>query len=226
MNKSLLITGTNTEVGKTILTTCLASYWQTYRHHENIAVMKLIQTGYGDREFYEQLFGDKSTIEIVNPLHFEAPLAPPVAAAKEGKEVNLEIVWRCLSQLQQKKDFVLIEALGGLGSPVTWELTVGDLARDWRLPTVLVVPVRLGAISEAVVNSFFARQSKINLRGIILSCIKSDSESFLEEWAPIDLLQSLTNVPVLGVLPYLHDTKDISKFAQIASHLDIEKLIC
>lgn len=225
MKKTLLITGTNTDVGKTVLTTCLASYWQTYRFSQTLALMKLIQTGYGDRELYHELFDKNSSLEIVNPLHFQAPLAPPLAAAQEGKEVDLGLVWRSLSQLQQNKDFVLIEALGGLGSPVTWELTVADLARDWRLPTVLVVPVRLGAISEAVVNSFFAQQSKINILGIVLSCVNRDSESNLAQWTPIDLLQSLTNVPVLGVLPHLGEGLDISKFAEVASNLNIEKLI-
>lgn len=225
MNNTLLITGTNTSVGKTVLTTSLAAYWQAYRSKKTLTLMKLIQTGYGDLELYEQLFSATEGINILNPLHFDAPLAPPIAAAKQGSEVLLEIVWRELVRSQQQSDFVLVEALGGLGSPVTYELTVADLATYWRLPTVLVVPVRLGGISEAVVNSAFARQSKINLRGIILSCVNPDSETNLEDLTPIDLLQSLTNIPVLGVLPYLPHPEDLSKLVQIASNLEIEKLI-
>jgi len=225
LNNTLLITGTNTSVGKTVLTTSLAAYWQAYRSKKTLTLMKLIQTGYGDLELYEQLFSATEGINILNPLHFDAPLAPPIAAAKQGSEVLLEIVWRELVRSQQQSDFVLVEALGGLGSPVTYELTVADLATYWRLPTVLVVPVRLGGISEAVVNSAFARQSKINLRGIILSCVNPDSETNLEDLTPIDLLQSLTNIPVLGVLPYLPHPADLSKLVQIASNLEIEKLI-
>lgn len=225
MSHTLLIAGTNTSVGKTVFTSCLAAYWQSYRLPQTLTLIKLIQTGYGDVELYRQLFGQTSQINILNPLHFDAPFAPPIAAAKQGREVPLELVWQDVVRSQQQSDFVLIEALGGLGSPVTNELTVADLASYWRLPTVLVVPVRLGGIAEAVVNIAFARQNKINLRGIILSCVNPDSETNLEDLTPIYLVESLTNTPVLGVLPYLAETNNISKLVHIASNLEIEKLI-
>ena len=219
--KALLIAGTDTDVGKTILTTALAAYWQTYRS-KSLGLMKLIQTGVGDRETYTQLFEGNPAIEIRVPLQFDAPVAPPIAAAKENRTVDLAIVWQTFKALQP---WVLVEALGGLGSPITDELTVADLARDWRLKTVLVVPVKLGAISAAVANVALARQAGVDLQGIVLSCTQPHSESKLADWTPIELIQSLTNVPVLGILPYLSDRTDLDKLAQIASGLDLEVLL-
>ncbi|MGL5058815.1 MAG: dethiobiotin synthase, partial [Microcoleus sp.] len=167
---SLLITGTDTDAGKTVLTSALAAYWQMYFPDRTLAIMKPLQTGTGDRELYTRLFALEQTPEELNPLHFNAPLAPPIAAEREGKRIELDKVWTALQSLRQRKDFVLVEALGGLGSPVTWELTVADLARDWRLSGVLVVPVKLGAIGQAVANVALARQTNVNLRGIVLNC--------------------------------------------------------
>lgn len=229
---NLLISGTDTDVGKTVLTTTLAAYWlcglntpNPDRNSRSLAILKPIQTGPGDRELYHRLFPFNQTLEEVNPIYFPAPLAPPLAAEQAGQQIELGRVWQTYQSLQQRYDLVLIEALGGLGSPMTHELTVADLARDWRLPVVLVVPVKLGAIAQAVANVALARQSRIHLKGIVLNCVQPRSTEEIANWTPKDLIESLTNVPVLGVLPYLNDPTDLSKLAQVASDLDLEQLL-
>lgn len=221
--KSLLIAGTDTNAGKTVLTTGLFAYLQKYYPNQKVGLFKPLQTGEGDRELYSKLFSLNQS--EITALHFGAPLAPPIAAEKEGKEIDLKIVWQAFANLQQQKDFILVEALGGLGSPITYELTVADLARDWGLPTVLVVPVKLGCIAQVVANVALAQQSKVKLKGIVLNCVQPISESEIEELAPIRLIQSLTNVPVLGIMPYLADAQDVEKLAQVAGNLELERLI-
>lgn len=221
---SLLITGTDTETGKTVITCALAAYWQKFVSAK-IGIMKPIQAGVGDRELYAQLFALDQSIDQINPLYFDAPLAPPIAAAKEGRIVDLGLVWQKLQQLQAARDWVLVEALGGLGSPVTYEFTVADLAAEWRLPTVLVVPVKLGAISQAVANVALARLTGVALKAIILNCIQPMSEEQIGDLTPINLIQSLTNVPVIGCLPYLDNPRELDKLAQAAANLDLERLM-
>ncbi len=222
---ALLITATDTDAGKTVLTTALAAYWQTYCPTRSWATIKPIQSGTGDAQLYAQLFSLNQSPEEINPVYFHAPLAPPIAAEREGVTVDLGRAWQTFSALQQQRDLVLVEALGGLGSPVTYELTVADLARDWGLPTVLVVPIKLGAIAQAVANVALARQYHVHLQGIILNCIQPYSEQEIADWAPSRLIQSLTNVPVLGCLPHLVDPTDLSKLAQIASDWELEQLL-
>jgi dethiobiotin synthetase len=222
---SLLITGTDTDAGKTVLTSALAAYWQMYFPDRTLAIMKLLQTGTGDREFYTRLFALDQTPDELNPLHFNAPLAPPIAAEREGRNIDLARVWTALQSLKDRKDFVLVEALGGLGSPVTWELTVADIARDWRMPGVLVVPVKLGAIGQVVANVALARQTGVNLRGIVLNCVQERSTQEIADWTPIELIKSLTQMPVLGILPHLDDPTDLTQLAKIASELDLERLL-
>ena len=221
---TLLITGTDTDAGKTVVTAAIAAYWQKYYPQRSLGIMKPIQSGVGDRELYQTLFNLEQSPEEITPMYFQAPLAPPIAAAKENRQVDLAIVWRTLLALQKQRDFVLVESLGGLGSPITDELTVADLAGEWRLPTILVVCVRLGAIAQAVANVALARQAKINLRGIILNCTQPRTESEIADLTPPDLIQSLTNIPVLGCVPYLENPRDLAKLAQVAADLDWELL--
>ena len=224
-HNTLLITGTDTEIGKTVLTTALIAYWQTYCASHRLGVMKPIQSGEGDRERYTQLFQLNQSLAEINPLYFQAPLAPPVAAEIEDRAVDLGEVWSAFLNLQKQRDFILIEALGGLGSPITHELIVADLARDWQLPTVLVVPVKLGAIAQAVANVALAEKMGVNLKGIILNCLQPVSDIEQQNLAPIDLIQSLTQTPVLGIIPHIDNLDDITGLAKIAANLELEKII-
>ena len=222
---ALLIAGSDTETGKTVVTTALAAYWQAYNALQSLGLMKPIQAGVGDREHYHQLFDLDQSIEQTTPLFFEAPIAPPLAAEKEGRQVDLAIAWRTYHQLAQTRNWFLIESLGGLGSPVTYELTVADLAAAWRLPVVLVTPVKLGAIAQIVANVALARQAGVQLKGIILNCVQPRSEAEIADWTPVALIQSLTQIPILGVIPHLSEPTDLSKLVQVASNLDLERLL-
>lgn len=225
MSKTLFITGTDTNAGKTVLTSALAAYWQRYYANQKLGIMKPLQSGEGDRELYLKLFDLPQTAEELNPLYFSAPLAPPLAADLENRPVELEKVWPVLVGLQKRCDLLLVEALGGLGSPVTHELTVADIARDWGLTAVLVVPVRLGAISQAVANVALARQTKMQLRGIVLNCSEPRTQEEIDKWTPAYMIEELTGMPVLGCLPFLEDATDKDKLIEVASKLDLEKMM-
>lgn len=228
---ALLIAGTDTDVGKTFVTIALAVYWQKYRLYQDhevqnfLSIFKLMQTGLGDVELYSRLFGNTAGIEVVTPLRFDAPLAPPIAAAKEGRVIELGKVWQDFTVAQEKSDLVLFESLGGLGSPVTDELTVGNIAADWRLPTVLVVPVKLGAIAHVVANVSLARNLKIDLKGIILNCYQPEAVGRIDDLTPIGMIQSLTQVPVIGTLPYAKDWENSDRIAQIVANWDLELIL-
>jgi dethiobiotin synthetase len=223
-NNALLIAGTDTEVGKTVFTSALVAYWQRYLSSRSLGIMKPIQSGYGDRERYATLFEGQQSLEEITPLYFQEPLAPPIAAAKEGKTIDLGLAWQTFSSLTKQKDWVLVEALGGLGSPITDELTVADLARDWHLPTVLVAPVRLGSVGHIVANVALARQMQVSLKGIVLNCVTPESQEAIENLAPVELIQFLTQVPILGHIPYCTDLENLEAVISAISNLKLEIL--
>jgi dethiobiotin synthetase len=230
---TLLITSTDTEVGKTFTTCALAAYYQVHFPGKKLGIMKLIQCGsgdsspgtFGDRELYANLFNlDQSPSEL-NPLYFAAPLAPPLAAARVGQSIDLATAWQSLQNLQQRCDLVLIEGLGGLGSPVTAELTLADIAHAWRLPILLVVPVKLGSIGQAVANVALASHTGVDLRGIVLNCVQSVTDQDIADFAPADLIVNLTRKPVLGCLPYLEAAHSIENLAKAAASLEWEVML-
>lgn len=222
---TLLVAGTDVGVGKTTVTAALAAYWQTYYAGRSLGIFKPVQAGGGDRDLYSRLFSLNQSADEINPIHFETAIAPPIAAVRENHPVSLDAIWKIFENLARHRDWVLIEGFGGLGSPLTAESTVADLAWDWRLPCVLVVPVRLGSIGQAVAYTALARQAHIHLKGIILNCLQPVSDEHSEEWAPSELIQTLTGVPVLGTFPYLSDPTNFTKLAQVAAQLDLERLL-
>ena len=222
---SLLIAATDTDCGKTVLTSALAAYWQRYCQPHRLGILKPVQAGVGDREHYLRLFDLDQSITEINPLFYEAPLAPPIAAALQNLSIELAIAWQMLQQLQTQRDWVLVEGLGGLGSPVTDEITVADLAASWRLPVVLVVPVKLGAIANAVANVALARQTKLNFKGIVLNCTTPVTPEALTQLAPVDLIERLTQTKVLGILPYLEHPNDLDQLANATREIALEALM-
>jgi dethiobiotin synthetase len=221
---ALLIAGTDTEVGKTVVTSSLLAYWRTYFPQQSIGVLKPVQSGPGDREFYQQVFFPELSLEAINPQYFAAPLAPPLAADLEQKTVDLALVWQTLESMTRQHDQVLIEAAGGLGSPVTHNMTVADLAAAWHLPVVLVVPVKLGCIAQTVANVALARQQNLDLRGLVLNCQQSLTPEQICQWAPVDLMTQLTQTPVLGIIPWIEQLRSVDTLAAAAASLELELL--
>jgi dethiobiotin synthetase len=213
-------------VGKTILTASLAAYWLTYsdRPREELGIYKPLQSGLGDREYYAQVLPLSQSLSEITPLYFETPIAPAIAAVKEDKPIDLGLIWRQFQHLTSQKKCLLVEAMGGLGSPITDEYIVADLARDWALATILVVPVRLGAISQAIANVALAREQKVKIKGIVLSCSQPMSDQDISELAPPEMISRLTCLPVMGILPHIDNLEDISQLAKAASALDIEQI--
>jgi dethiobiotin synthetase len=227
---ALLVASTAPQVGKTVLVTALTTYWQTYRSDRALGVMKPIETAGGDAAggrrdslHYQQLVNQ--SLDSISPIVLDSPLEPLIAAERQGQRIRLETVWQAFSHLSQTCEFVLLEAVGSLGSPVTRETTMADLAWDWRLPTVLVVPVQPGAIAQAVAHVALAKQARVNLRGIVLNCLQPRTPQAIADFAAPDLLRSLTQKPILGCIPHLSDPDDLAKLGQVAANLEVERLI-
>jgi dethiobiotin synthase (EC 6.3.3.3) len=158
--------------------------------------------------------------EEITPIFLSAPLAPPISAEKEKGQIDLSYIWHKYQQLVSEYDLVLVETLGGLGSPLTYEYLVADLARDWQVPTVLVGAVRLGGIAQIVANVALARSLHIPLKGIVLNCISPESRESLADLTPPALIENLTNVPVWGILPHISDIYSTQQLSQSAQALD------
>ncbi|MGG6296973.1 dethiobiotin synthase [Leptolyngbya sp. AN02str] len=222
---ALLIAGTDAAVGKTVVATALAAYWQTYCAGRSLGIYKPIDTDGRDRDHYLRLFALNQSPQELSPVCTKTTGDQLPMGDRTTPTIPLDLLWQQFEALTQQRDWVLLEGLGGLGTPITHETILADLAWDWRVPTLLVVPVTTGTVGQAVAHVALARQCRLHLKGLILNCTQPCTLQQLEEWAPTALIQSLTGVPVLGTVPFLADPTNPNRLAQVASELMLERIL-
>ena len=153
----LFITGTDTEVGKTYVAALIAGALRKQGHV--VGVYKPVASGCrlrrarlvsDDAETLWKAAGRPGDLSKVCPQMFRAPLAPHLAAAKEGRRVDPKELRAGARYWQARSEIVLVEGAGGLMSPLTDDEYNADLAYDLGYSLVIVVPNRLGAINQAL----------------------------------------------------------------------------
>jgi dethiobiotin synthase len=142
------VTGTDTGVGKTVLTALLAR--QLRRAGVRVAALKpLCSGGRGDARLLRAALGGTPTLDEINLWHFRAPLAPALAARREGKRVRLAQGVAHVRRVRKRFDVVLVEGAGGLLSPLGEGFSSRELMVALRATPVIVCPNRLGAVNQA-----------------------------------------------------------------------------
>ncbi len=174
----LFITGTNTEVGKTHVAAMIAR--QLSQNGVTVGVYKPVASGCrsedgmlvsDDAELLWEAAGRPATLEDVCPQRFELPVAPPVAARAEGRQIDLELMRNGLRFWQERFEAVIVEGAGGLLSPLAEGLSNADLAADLGLPLVVVAANQLGVINTTlqtlVTASAYPRP--LSIAGVVLN---------------------------------------------------------
>ncbi|MEM8604510.1 MAG: AAA family ATPase [Cyanobacteria bacterium P01_H01_bin.121] len=159
---------------------------------------------------YVQRYGDRQSLSVMKLTH----------------GLDLAQTWQDYSRRRETHDWVILETSESLGSPLAPDTTIADLAWDWRLPVILVVPVEPGGIGQAVAYAALARQTRCHLKGIILTCPCREAEICLSEWMPAEQLQQLTQVPYLGSLPHLASLEEQPEaLSKLAANLVLERFM-
>jgi dethiobiotin synthetase len=115
--------------------------------------------------------GSPGTLEEVCPQAFEAPLAPHLAAAAEGRRLDAVLLRRGLEAWIERSDVVLVEGAGGLMSPLGEDEYVADLAYDFGFPLLVVAPNALGTINHVLETLITAATFRdgLEVAGIVLN---------------------------------------------------------
>lgn len=143
----LFVTGTDTGVGKTVLTVLLACHLRATGLR--VAAFKPVCSGgRDDARRLRAALGGTLTLDEINPWHFRAPLAPLLAARREGKRVRLAEVVAHVRELRRHCDVLLVESAGGLLSPLGEGFDSRDLILSLRATPVVVGANRLGAVNQ------------------------------------------------------------------------------
>ena len=175
MARLLFITGTDTGVGKTVLTALLVRFLRG-RGMNAAALKPVCSGGRGDaREFFAAIDGALALDEI-NPWHFRAPVAPLLAARRERKHIHLPEVLAHVRAVLKKFDVLLVEGAGGLLSPLGENFDSGDLIAALGAAPLIVAPNRLGAVNHVLLTlEALPRSAAARARVVMMSPPKRDA---------------------------------------------------
>ncbi len=151
MKKIIFITGTDTNAGKTVLTTLLAQFLRAKKIR--VAALKPICSG-GRDDAWKIFFALDGALALdeINPWHFRAPIAPLLAARREKRSVKRAQVLAHIRRVQKSFAVTLVEGAGGLLSPLGENFDSQDLIVALRAAPVIVAPNRLGVVNQVLLT--------------------------------------------------------------------------
>lgn len=226
MGTGLFITGTDTGVGKTLVTCGLAALFRESGY--KVGVMKPAETGCEERDgrlfpqdaFYlKEASGCEAPLEKICPYRLKEPLAPSVAAAKEGIRIDVSLLEQIYNEISRKHDITLVEGAGGLLVPLLPHYTYTDLAKLLKIPLLVVAANRLGVINHLLLTLEHASCRGLQVLGYVFN--RLEAQPSLAADTNRQAVLSLTAVPCLGEIPYIEDLE--SKRSSLADMFE-EKL--
>lgn len=173
--KSLFVTGTDTDVGKTCVS---ASIVKNLRDMDiDVGVMKPFASGHKknsnslpqDVEILMKYSGSQDPIDLVNPYFFEIPTSPYDAAKILVQKINLQKVIDAYNKLLSSHDLVIVEGIGGLMTPITQNYFVSNLISELDIDTIIVMGSKLGTVNHTLLTYEHCKQMHLKLKGFVIN---------------------------------------------------------
>lgn len=196
----LVVSGTGTDIGKTIAVAALAAAARAAGMR--VGVCKPAQTGVadgepGDLDTVTALVGDLPTRE---PVRYREPLAPETAARRASMpDLTLADVRAAVAELGADCDLVIVEGAGGILVRLAPDLTIIDVARDLGAPVVVVTDPGLGTLNHTELTVRELERADVAVVGLVIGSWPSDPD--LAMMCNRDDLERLTGTRIVGVLP-------------------------
>jgi dethiobiotin synthase len=205
-----LITGTDTGVGKTFVTTGLI------RFNRSIGIdcvgMKPICTGDMQDVFEIAAASGTGTPEhLLNPVWFRTPVAPYTAAIIEDRMIDLFAIRSAFEVLSKKHAAILVEGAGGIAVPIQREYDFRDMAKDLDLHIVLVAANRLGVLNHTRLTLEAIQSAGLTCALVLLNSMATDAD--FSQSTNFSVLEDLLQVPVMTI------ERDQTEFGRIAGKL-------
>lgn len=199
MNRAYFLTGTDTEVGKT-LAACALLHAAAAQGMRTLGMKPVAAGGSEDVDALIAASSVAAPRECVNPYLLLEPLAPHIAARRDGVAIDTAHIARCFGELRGMADFIVVEGVGGFRVPLDDSRDSADLAVSLGLPVILVVGLRLGCINHALLTAETVRARGLRLAGWIANQVDAKMACVQEN---IAALQARLGAPLLGSVPHL-----------------------
>ncbi|CAM3864488.1 dethiobiotin synthase [Bordetella tumulicola] len=203
---SIFVTGTDTGVGKTLVSTALLH--ALAQHHGRVVGMKPVAAG---TELIDGVHANEDVIalraaatcsvppELDNPVLLPDPVSPHIAAARAGVRIDIAHLVACQRALTELADAVVVEGAGGFLVPLSDTETGADLAQALGLPVLLVVGLRLGCLNHALLTTEAIRARGLTLAGWVANHVDAN---MLAQENNIAFLQQKLQVPLVATIPF------------------------
>ena len=211
--KGVFITGTDTDVGKTVITAGLAKL--LHSHKIKVGVMKPFACSekryskkYNTKDvkiLIESIKKDAENIDenIVNPVFYNLPTAPYLAAKILKKEsTNIQEVINIYKKITHNHEFTLVEGIGGIMVPLTKNKTVIDVIKEMDLSVIVVTTNKIGTINHTIMTIKMCNKYKIPVFGIIINNIERNNDPKIDNNLP-QILQEMTGKKILANIPFI-----------------------
>ena len=208
MNRHYFVTGTDTEIGKTLVAGALILLLR--EHVERVAGFKPVAAGMYRNDNHQWVNEDIETLMLASGLSIPASelctyelqqaVAPHLAAAQMGIELDCNVMLAAYQQLSQQVEAVIVEGAGGFLVPLNTKMNLADLVKLLGMPIILVVGMRLGCLNHALLTVAAIEQRGLKLAGWVANCLQPQMPLLA---ANIKSLQERISPPLLGVVDYL-----------------------
>lgn len=212
MIKRWFVTGTDTNVGKTIISVLLLQ--KATNIGFNTAGYKPVSSGciktiYGLRNHDTLLLQRHSSVKFkyqeINPYSCYGRIPPSFFYCKKN-DITFTNLSNKLYNIQKKADWILIEGIGGWATPIFNKNTLSDWIKQEKIPVILVVSIKLGCINHAILTAESILRSGLKLKGWFANCI--NYEEYLLNY--IYTIKQYIHSPFLGIIPHIPNINNIA----------------
>lgn len=227
--RAVFITGTDTGVGKTIVTGLLARYLR--EQGQQVITQKWVQTGThdfpSDIPTHQELMGiERKAFQAyeadMNPYALELAASPHLAAAHEHVRIDTRKIVASFRRLSREFDAVVVEGAGGILVPLNKKKLFIDVVEALALPVVVVAANKLGAINHTLLTVEALRRRGITVLGVVFNTLDQQQDEIVLCDNP-RIVQTFARTAILGQLPWSTDPKRLYRdFEPIAKRILLE----
>jgi len=226
---AFFVTGTDTEIGKTLVSTALLHSlvqrgWKSIGM-KPVASGALMQDGVwcnDDVMALNAASNVKASAQLINPYLFKLPAAPHIAAEKENQTIALATILDCYQQLTTRAEVIIVEGVGGFRVPFNAHEDSADMAQQLNLPVILVVGMRLGCINHALLTAEAIVARDLTLAGWVANSAQEEMAYLSENVAALrERLSTQMSAPLLGCIPWLEKPTAVAA----AKYLDLSAMM-
>jgi|CXWL01.1.fsa_nt_gi adenosylmethionine-8-amino-7-oxononanoate aminotransferase len=223
MNKRVFfITGTDTNVGKTVAVLALGALLKDKKF--DVGVFKPVQCAGKDAEFLKKSLSIDDPLKLINPFFATEPLSPHLAFARQRIKIDRRKIINAFETLKSRHDILLVEGAGGLMVPLAKDYYVSDLICDLNAQLVIVSRLGLGTINHTLLTIEHARSRGIFVQGIVFCDATGKSKGIPEKTNP-QAIEKISGVPVLGIIPHLKRFDAPYVLRQVRRKINLKSLL-